>query len=260
MSSRFRTVLVIGENHRDIAAKYSADTKVGKYERYELNQAPKLHREYIKSIEATIRRLEGAEEFEKIVGMYRDMLEEYREMDDFEFFQVLTSGCEYDKDGNALSDENPDAHYQFEKCYDDRIRADQRFEAPFSDPLILKDGTKAYSAKAGDVDWPMMHMRKAPLYRVVWEVCVDGRPPENEDEETAYKVMNGRTAYFANFKDKEEYAGHCSAFWTYGVATEEGYTECGGNDIEWTNGFYDRFVKGLEPSETVSIYEVKLLD
>lgn len=260
MGNTYRTLLVIGDNPTEIAAKYSADRKVGEYQRYELNQAPKLHREYLEAVEQSIEAAKTLENSEALVRRYQDLYDEYSEMDDFEFFQALTAGCGYDEDGNAMSDENPDAHYQHEKCYDDRVRKDQSFEAPFSDPLILKDGTKAYSATVGEVDWPKMHMYKAPIYRAVWEICVEGRKPETEDEKTAYDVMHRRQDYFRLFGNKDEYVGHCSAFWTYAVATEDSYCECSGRDIDWTNGFYDRFIKPLKDTDTVSVFEIKLLD
>lgn len=260
MASNFRTLLVIGKDHERIAAKYSSNTRVDKYQRHELNQAPKIHQEYLALIQSSIDALKDKEGQEGMLSAYEDLYEEYKAMDDFEFFQVISSGCEFDEDGNAISDENPDAHYEYERCYDDRIRKDQSFEAPFSDPLILKDGTKAYSAKVGDVDWSKVHLYKAPIYEAVWEMCVEGRKPRNEDEEVGYNVMSNKKLYFQNFRNKEEYVGHCTAFWTYGVATEDGYTECSGRDIDWTNGFYDRFIKNLDPSETVSIYEMKLIE
>lgn len=259
MGNLFRTLLVIGDNPDEIAAKYSSDRKVDKHKKYELNQAPKLHRMYLESIEASIKALEGVKEAELAVDYYKELYDEYKEMDDFEFFQALTQDCEYDREGDAFTDENPDAHYQYEKCYNDRILKDQDFEAPFCDPLILKDGTKAYKAKVGDVDWSKMHLAKAPVYRAVWEICVDGREPVNDDEKVAWDVMSGRDSYFKNFKNVDEYVSHSSAFWTYAVATEDNYYECTGRDIDWTNSFYDRFVKPLSPDDTVSIFEIKLL-
>ena len=262
MGNLFRTLLVIGDNPEEIAARYSADRKVDKYRKYELNEAPKLHRQYLELLEKSIKSLEGVgtEKSEAALEYYKDIYDEYKEMDDFEFFQALTQDCDHDSEGDALTDENPDAHYCYEKCYNDRILKDQSFEAPFSDPFILKDGTKAYTAKVRDIDWAKVHKAKAPVYRAVWEICVDGREPENDDEKVAFDVMKGRDAYFANFRTVDEYVNHCSAFWTYAVASKDGYHECTGRDIDWTNGFYDRFIKPLNPDETVSVFEMKLLE
>lgn len=260
MGNLFRTLLVIGNNPEEIAAKYSLDRKVAKHKKCELNEAPKLHKNYLKELELTINALDGVHGKEELVEAYRDLYDEYSEMDDFEFFQAITFDCDYDNDGDAVTDENPDAHYQFEKCYDERIRKDQNFEAPFSNPFILKDGTKAYSAKVDEIDWNVFHLAKSPIYEAVWEICVEGREPETDDERTAKEVMSNRDAYFRLFRNKDEYVWHCSAFWTYAVATKDEYVECVGRDIDWTNNFYNRFIKPLPPDETVTLFEIKLLD
>ena len=54
-SGGFRTLLVIGENHPEIAKKYSLDTKVEPYMRYRFDDAEKLHVKYLKVLENMIK-------------------------------------------------------------------------------------------------------------------------------------------------------------------------------------------------------------
>lgn len=258
MTTSFRTLLVIGDNHEEIAAKYSLDTEVPKYLRYKFDDAEKLHKEHLKVIEAHI--LAAQETNHPMLDHFKDMYEEYLAMDDFEFYQQLTYGCTYDEDGNAWSTENPDAHYQYQKCYDKRIRQDQRDEAPFSNPFILKNSMKVYSAKKGEIDWEKMHMANTGIYYAAWEVCVNDKEPETEEERLIKSNFSNRKDYFKNFKDADEYVQHSCAFWTYGVATADNYV-CGEQStaIDWTTNFYKRFIENMDDSTQISIYEIKLI-
>lgn len=258
MSTGFRTMLVIGENHPEIAKKYSLDTKVDEYIRYHFDDAAKLHIQNLKVLEDLMKKTQDTNQ--SLFKKYKEMYDEYLEMDDFEFYQQLTYGCRYDENGDAWSTENPWAHYQYEKCYDARIQQDQRNEAMFSNPLILKNGRKAYSALMKDIDWPKNHMANTEIYQAAWDICVNGREPETEEEKLIKQNFARRTDYFANFKSVDEYIAHNCSFWTYGVATNEEYV-CADADnaIEWTTNFYDRFIKCLGPNERLSIYEIKLL-
>lgn len=262
--ANFRTVMVIGEPHSDIIAKYSASTTKGSETvKYKITEAPKLHKLHLNVLETIIKTLQDnvnvprrQEQLDEYKGQYQQCLD----MDDFEFYEFLTENYEHDTDGNAITDENPNAYYEQECCFDDRIKKNQNDEAPFVDPFILKDGTKAYSAKVCDIDWNIMHLGKSAIYEAVWEICVEGRDPKTNDEETAKQVMSNKHDYFAMFNSKKEYVYHCSAFWTYGVATNDNYIECNGRDINWTNDFYDTYVKPLPNDTLLTLYQVKLID
>lgn len=259
MGNTFRTLLVIGSNHGEIAAKYSLDTEVPKYMRYRFDDAGELRNKELKIIESSIK---GAQKNNHpMLDSYKDMYEGILEMDDFEFYQQLTHGCWYDENGNAWSTENPDAHYQYHKCYDDRIRKNQEDEAPFSNPFILNDGTKAYSALKRDIDWGMVHMTNTDVYKSAWSVCVDGKEAETYEERLIKSNFSNRKDYFNNFRDVDEYVAHSCAYWTYGVATDNEYL-CGErmSAIDWTVNFYDRFIKDLSDDELLTMYEIKLLN
>lgn len=257
-SGGYRTLLVIGENHLEIAQKYSLDTKVEPYIRYRFDDAEKLHIKYLKVLENMIKNTQNVNH--KLAEKYKEMYDLYREMDDFEYYEELTTGCKYDEDGNAWSTENPWAHYQYERCYDKRIQQDQRNEANFSNPLILKNGRKAYSALMGEIDWPKNHMYNTEIYQSAWDICVNGKEPVTKEEKLIKQNFGRRQDYFKNFKDADEYIKHSCSFWTYGVATANEYV-CGDSEkaIDWTTKFFDRFIKDLPKDERLSIYEIKLL-
>lgn len=260
MASNFRTLLVIGDKHQEIAAKYSLDTKVDKYLRYKFDDANALHVQFLKDLENKIQAWEKTDKENPLYQYYMDMYEESKKQDDFDFYQEFTIGCWYDEEGNAWSTENQDAHYQYEKCYDKRIRQDQRNEATFSNPFILKDGTKAYSALKGEIDWDKIHMVGTELYERTWEMCVEGDAPKNDTDELIYNNMSNRHDYFDNFKNKEEFVTHSCAFWTYGVATEDMYY-CGEQStaLQWTTNFFKDYIEPLSDDTRLSIYEIKLL-
>lgn len=259
MSNSFRTLLVIGDNHEEIVKKYSLDTMVQPYLRYKFDDKSKYHIDQMKVLEKQIQTTQDTNS--KLSNMYKELYKKTSEMDDFEFYQELTAGCIYDDNGNAWSVENPNAYYQFEKCYDKRIREDQRNEAPFSNPFILKDGTKAYSAKMKDIDWSKNHMINVDMYRTTWEICVEGRQPENQEEQLIYDSLHLKQVYFENFDNIDTYIAHNCSFWTYGIATENEYI-CGKQDtaIEWTTHFFDKYIKDLPEETVLTIYEIKLID
>lgn len=270
MDSNFRTLLVIGDNPDVIAAKYSMDTKVEPYIKYKFGDKDKLYEArrrflaecYMKADEDwnSAATDEDREAKDELRARWHMVYTTFTNLDSFEYYQVITKGCWYDDNGDAWTDENPNAHYKYEKCYDYRIKADQDDEAPFSNPFILKDGTKAYTAKVGEIDWDKVHMANTGLYRSAWEVCVEDREPETEDERLIKANFSNRKEYFSNFKNVEEYVAHSCAFWTYGVATANEYVSGDKEDsIKWTTGFYDRFIKQLDGETVLSIYEIKLL-
>jgi hypothetical protein len=258
---QFRTLLVIGENHDEIAKMYSKETNTTDFVKYKLNDAPKLHKEHLSILETIIKTIKEKPDYEGKeveISAYQDMYDSYKEMDDFEFYQVLTQEYQHNGDGDVIVNENPNGHYLKQKCYDEQIRANQNNEAPFVDPFILLDGTKAYSATVGEIDWDRVHLGKSPIYEAVWEICVEGRKPTTPDEEVALNVMGNKQNYFSNFKTKDEYVGHCSAFWTYAIATKDKYVECNGRDVDWTNNFYESNIKHLSDDTVISLYEIQI--
>lgn len=260
--SEFRSLLIIGDNHEELSLKYSQDCNKQEVVKYKLNEAPKLHQKYLVFLENLIKQLKDKPDYpnkEEDILNYESLYKDSQEMDDFEFYETLTYQQKCNEDGDVVVQENPLGFYKNQRCYDKQIKLNQDDEAPFLNPFILLDGTKAYSAKVGEIDWDIVHLGKSSVYEAVWEICVEGRKPNTPDEEVALKIMGGKDKYFSNFKTKEEYVGHCSAFWCYSIINENGYTECNGRDIDWTNNFYEKYIKPLSSDTLITLYEIQTL-
>ena len=260
--SVMRTIMVTGDNHRELSHKFSMDKKVSEYVKYRYSDAHQIKQNHLKLLKG-IMDSDILKLTERQRDYYKDLYLDIESTDDFDYYVQYANGCRFDEENfDAYSTENPFAHYKYEKCYQERLEKTGE-EASFSNPFILLDGTKAYVAKKGDIDWDRMHLYNTQLYERVWELCVDNDKPISDNEKTIKENMKNRNDYFANFKDKEEYAMHSCSFWCYGVIDINGdyhevdYTV---SDKEWVRGFYDKYVESLPDDTTLSIYEVRSLD
>lgn len=257
----FRTILVIGENHEEIVKKYSLDTKVERYLKMKFDDAEKLRNKHLEFIEKIMTNKQVVLS-DRQREIYKSLYLDIKEMDDFDYFQKMTEGCYYDETtGDAYSTVNPNAYYQYERCPQKRLDATDE-ESDFSNPFILKDETISYVAKVGDIDWSRMHMYRTDIYKAAWELVVEDREPVNDEEKRIKENMKNRLSYFDNFENKEEYIIYSCSFWTYGVATNDGYKELDFkiSDKEWVKNFYDTFIKTLNKDETIALYEVKRVE
>lgn len=258
------TMLVIGDNPEDKVKIYSGDVKYERWVKYRYNDRKELHSKAVRFYESLL----DSDKMQKILSeqqmkTIKDMYLYLTDMDDDEYYDYLTADCDVDPETlDAYTDENPKSKYQYEKCYDKQIRETGE-ESEFSTPFTLLDGTKVYSAKKGEIDWNKSHMLNTDLYRAAWEVCVMGREPKNETEETIRLRLGERKSYFAHFKDVDEYIIHNCSFFCYSVIDENGnYYELDAktDDKEWIANFYDRFVKNLPDDTLVSLYETHKLN
>lgn len=254
----FKSLLVIGDNHEELAKKYSLETKVEPYvyiKRDDASELMKAERGFLGKLITTSLYPFSSMQREAFKNDYLKL----KKMNEFDFFLMKTQGCMYDeKTGDALTDRNPKAHYSGEKCYQEEFLVTGE-EAPCSNPFILKDGTRSYSAKKGDIDWNRMHMYNSETYNAVWELVVDDREPSNEVEEQLKKSMINRKQYFRNFENKEDYVIRSCAFWTHGVVMDKGYYEATYklSDGEWAKRYYNKFIESLSNDTLLTIYEAK---
>lgn len=257
----FGTVLVIGDNHEEIVKKYSMDTRVEPYVFMKRDDAEAKQKAHLSLIENILDSKEiklSDTERETYKNQYLDI----KEMSDFDYYLYITDGCKYDEEnGDALSDKNPNAHYQYQKCYQKSLlKYGDEGEGTFSNPFKMKDGTKSYSARKGDIDWTLNHLYNTKIYEAAWEIVVDGRESVTEQERIIQNNMSNKTEYFKNFKSKDEYVKHSCSFWCYGVAMDEKYESIDDyktRDIEWIENFYDKYIKDLSDDTLLTIYEVK---
>lgn len=261
--SVFRTVLVIGDNHEEIIKKYSLDTVVKPYVKYKREEASKLQENQLLLLENLITN-SLLTLTEKQKELYKELYLSIKKMSDFEFYLYITKGCKYDEtNGDALSNENPNAFYKSEKCYQKcLINSKGTQEGPFSNPFKLKDGSKSYIARYNDIDWDLMHLHGTHIYERAWKLCVDDDEPENSQEEQIKNSMSNRQEYFMNFKNCDEYIKHSCSFWTYGIATENKYEEINFqiSDKDWVANFYEKYIKVIKNNPTLAIYEVRSLN
>lgn len=256
-----RTLLVVGKNHEEIAAKYSLDTKVDKYLKCRFDEAEDLKNKHMGLIEKIISNKQiklNNNQKEIFKNMYLDL----KEMEVFDYYVTVTKGCVYDEvNGDAYTTENPNAHYQYQRCPQKALEVRGQ-EADFSNPFKLTDGSISYTATKGEIEWDKMHKYNTELYARAYELAVEDAEPQDEQEKRIKERMQNRQNYFNNFSSKEEYVDYSCSFWTYGIAFEDNYYELDYtvSDKDWVVNYYDNFIKDLPDDETLTIYEIKTLD
>lgn len=263
MNSNFRTILVIsyeGEDPDEIAKMYSDEYKVNPH------LSDISEKEIIDTYINYIDLIHNSMSKNSDINNYDEIIRDVTHMTPHEFYKSKYNNyAELTDDGHVITYDNPNAHYQYPKCYQKRLEITEE-EATFSNPFHLKDGGLAYSAHLNDIDWDREHGYKRDFYESVWEVCVDGREPKNKEEKTVADRMSNRNEYFNNFNGKEEYAIFSTSFWMYGYATSDSYLDASMTDEyktdggkEWASTFYDKVIKSLKGNPLLSIYEVKML-
>lgn len=256
MTFNFKTILVIGDNHEERIKKYSADTKVTEYVKYRYDDRFKIYDTRLALVKELAKSDANNNKY------WTEAAEALEEMSYEDYFDFIARGMKIDPETHdAISDENPNSHYRYEACYDAALKS-KGVEGYFSTPFTLKDGTKAYSAKKGEIDWSKMHMFNIEPYVRAWEMVVEGDEAKTDQEKIIKDNMNGRKGYFLNFKNKDEYVRYSCSWWCYGVITEDDtYREYGmykeGDDMGWIFNFYDNFIKKLDDDTLLTIYEAK---
>lgn len=243
-NSRFFSVMVVGDNHKELMDKYSLDLEVDSYVRYEYLKADKYQSNSIKALDNLLSHGDEIGLEPQVKESLERRIKTLKGMTPFEYYRELTEGMYYDENGNALSTENPNGHWKT-----------ARIGKNFSLPLKLKDGSESYSARCGDIDWDAMN-EPTELYEAAWEMVVEGREPTNEQEERVYESMKDKSAYFSNFKNKEDYVTYSTSYWNYAFVNKDGWVDMVNEDErKWINNFYDRFIATIDPNDLVTIYE-----
>lgn len=243
-NSRFFSVMVVGDNHKELMDKYSFDLEVEPYIRYEYLKADKYQNNSIKALDNLLNNADKVGLEPQLKEGLERRIKALKKMTPFEYYRELTEGLYYDENGNALTTENPNGHW-----------VTARIGKNFSLPLKLKDGTETYSAKADDIDWWAMNEPTA-MYEAAWEMVMEGREPTNAAEERVYESMKDKTAYFSNFKDKDDYVTYSTSYWNYAFVDKNGWVDMTNEDEKkWITNFFERFIKDIDPNDTVTIYE-----
>ena len=101
-----------------------------------------------------------------------------------------------------------------------------------------------------------MSNENTELYSRTWDLCVNNIDPETEQDKSIVKNMGHLTYYFNQFKDKEEYVIHNTAFWTNVFVDKNGVW----HDIDetdskdWIRNYLSRFIYNLDDNDKLTIY------
>lgn len=267
MKSVMKTILVIsreGEDPDKIAELYAAEHDVEPYLFMEKDKAYNKMVIEVENIRTALQTHCVSEILSDAQKEYLyDRMRELYNMTADEYFKQVTqeNDCLIDTDGNAYATKNPYAYYQYPKCYQHRLETTGE-EAQFSNPFKLKDGGVAYRAHFNDIDWSEMHNYNREVYEAAWELCVEGREPEDEQEKMIKEQMKNRDDYFFNFKNKEEYVDYSTMFFTFGIATKHAFisrNEMVESEIDYIRSFYDKYISEITDNPLLSIYEVRNL-
>lgn len=266
MSSQVRLLLVIGENHQEIAAKYS-NTNGKMTKKVILARPEEAEIEYNNHLAWIQEVIAGAtkDNDEDTLKHYNRLFELLKNTTPIEYFKEITDGSEVDEDGNVYTMSNPIGRYSNERCGQEALEKTGDY-CGLAQPFPLMNGEESLITTKGDVDWGQIHLNEADIedYTSAWETCVEGREPKDETETRIWNNMKNRVSYFANFSSKEEYINHCCSFWCYGVADKDGCIMMDdvckekGDDILWTSNFFDTYIKPLSDDAVIALYDIKV--
>lgn len=239
--------MVIGDNPTELMEKYQNDLKVEKYIKYKYLDADKLHKNSIKILSQIVNNYQDLNLTKFQIDTLQEKLKTIKNMTSFEYYQTITYGMDYDDEGNAWSDVNPNGKFNTYQAGNH-----------FSLPLINYNGEEVTSEYNKNINWKLLHMSNASLYELVWEMVQEGKEPSNEEEKKIYENMKNRETYFSNFKDKEDYVIRNASYWNYAYLDSNGWQDLDDSklkDSEWIKKFYQTFITKLNPNDKVTIFE-----
>ncbi len=244
--SKFFSVMVVGENPEELIKKYDINLKVEPYIKYKYSDAEKLKNNAIKVLDEIIKKHNNFSLNDFQIDYFKERRKAFNNMSSFEYYQTITNGLYYDKNGDALSEKNPNGKW-----------TTYRLGEHFSLPLKLKNGKESYQAICKDVDWDKMNMNNTETYEIVWDLMHGERKPQNDEEKKIFENMENKGNYFSTFKDKETYVIYNCAYWNYAFLDSNGWHDLDddGKELEWISNFFERFVKQLSPNDKITIYE-----
>ena len=192
--------MCVGEDPMSIMKKYDLNLTMDTRIKYYFSDSGKYRESAILTTE---KILENKDKFKDAPGDYIGImtarLDRLKNMSDLDYYLELTYGMDYDKDYNAITDENDEGRWETIRKLND---GDTSFY-----PLKLKDGKETFSAVNKDVDWKATNMPedKVELYNLTWDIIVEGKNPTNEREEELLKAMSGKMDYLINLQTKDRF-------------------------------------------------------
>lgn len=243
--STFYSLLVVGDNPKELLKKYDASKNLETYVKYKFADAGKIKKETIKQMEKLLQHKDEADLPEVMVDYLTERVKSLKSLSDFEFYSSLTDGMELDGEGNALANSNPNAKWKI--CQEGKN---------LCVPLRLKDGSDVFSAKVKDVDWNYLMEGTKPTYELAWKLFHNEVQPQNDDEKEILNNMSSQGKYFSQFDSIEQYVTYCSSYFAYAYLDDKGWQDLEDKDrFTWVSDFYKKFIKKLDPESTISIFE-----
>lgn len=247
MEQQHFTAIVVGDNHEEIMKQYDKNLSIEPFVILEFNKSQVYYNKQIQLYEEMLKKSDLSDSIKELIN---EELEYLKEIDHIDYYLSLCDkmGYEIDKEtGNAICKKNINGFYDY--C---------RIGNNLSLPLITNDGEEVFSALKKDINFSKIHKYNTLPYIVAWETVVEGREPKNDEEKRIYDNMKNRRAYFDNFKNKETYVSWSTSFWGYAFVDQNGWHDIDsekGEQIEWVNNFYDKFIKKLPENTRISVYE-----
>lgn len=247
-----RNILIIGDNPKEQMALFEKDKQVEPYIKYHYSDASKLRAKSLEFYNAFLAKKDELNFNEYQIKTLKDKIKRLSEMSDDDYFKILGEGCEINSKGDIIDTTNPLGKWS----------SYSQVEMGSVMPLILKDGTKAYSALKSEIDLEKTSRQESEKYERTWALVIDNEEPSNKTDEIILSNMLPHKEYIASFKCKEEYVSYCSSFWCYAVLNNNKWQDIDDNDIfnsssEWINGFFSVFIDSLSLDERVSIYKFR---
>ena len=248
-SSRHFTLIVLGD--RENLKKYDKKNRTGeKSIVFRFDEAEKYYEDAKKSysnILSYLKKQEQTEDVKHNIELISGKMDELNEGDYMDYYAMLTSTYEIDEEGNAVSDGNPNGKY-------DCVMGGEDMCMPMRD----KDGNEVYSGKKSEIDWEKTNGWNRYTYEVVWDMVMEGKEPENDEERNLYENMKERTGYFKSYGDRETYVAANTAFWGLAVVTPDGeWHEIPDTEHQntWITKFYERFIENLPDDTKITVME-----
>lgn len=240
--------MVVGDNPKELMEKYSLFKKVKPYIKYRYLDAKKIKDKTLSMYSELIKNGQKYNLSVDNLSAINEKFKSIQSMSPFEYYLLITDGMYYDENGNAMSEENPDGKWS-------KYHVGQGF----SYPLVLNNGTEAYSSAKSEIKWGDIHMNEMSvgLFKNIWRLCVEDETPKDENEERIKASWSSRKNYLQNFKSEEEFVNHNCSYWNYAYLDENGWVDLdsASSDKEWVASFYERFVKPLPNEAMITIYE-----
>lgn len=247
---KFFTIMVVGDNPDELMSKYAIDLTVPKYIKYHYLDAEKMKANAIKVLDEIVNNPKSF----NLTGFQLDMMKEKllqtKNMSTFDYYASITRGLEYDDNGDAWCDRNPNGKWKSYKLGEN-----------LSLPLIKFDSSEVHQARKGEIDWERIHMPNTALYETVWDLIKGGKEAVTDTEKQIVANMSDKDNYFARFSSKEEYVIHNCAYWNYAFLNENGWLDMDDTGViphDWISNYFNRFVEGLSDDSLITIYECAL--